>query len=173
MGTNWPSRQEWTRILLEATVLFILGVLLGLTVNYQVAMKVLTGEVAAPVSSSVSGEAEEAAQLPEPIALEEVRELLEQNALAVDARTREAYREAHIPEAVSLPFVDYNEHKDDFFAAVDRDRTLIVYCSGYGCPDSFDLGMRLLEDGYRDVRLFEGGLPEWRDAGLEVEGGGA
>jgi len=173
MGADWPSRQEWTRILLEATVLFILGVLLGLTVNYKVAMKVLTGEVAAPVYSSVSGEVEESASLPEPVGLEEARELLGQDALAVDARTREAYREAHIPGAVSLPFIDYDEHKDDFFGAVDRERTLIVYCSGYGCPDSFDLGMRLLEDGYRDVRLFEGGLPEWRDAGLEVEGGGA
>jgi rhodanese-related sulfurtransferase len=45
---------------------------------------------------------------------------------------------------------------------------LVIYCNGYGCPDSFDLGLRLIEAGYRDVRVFEGGLPEWRDAGLPV-----
>jgi rhodanese-related sulfurtransferase len=48
----------------------------------------------------------------------------------------------------------------------------VTYCSGFGCPDSFDLGMRLIETGYRDVRVFEGGYPEWRDAGLAVAGEG-
>jgi 3-mercaptopyruvate sulfurtransferase SseA len=32
--------------------------------------------------------------------------------------------------------------------------------------------MRLIETGYRDVRVFEGGYPEWRDAGLAVAGEG-
>ena len=45
---------------------------------------------------------------------------------------------------------------------------LVVYCSGYGCPDSFDLAMRLLAAGYRDVLVFEGGFPAWQDAGLPV-----
>jgi 3-mercaptopyruvate sulfurtransferase SseA len=31
--------------------------------------------------------------------------------------------------------------------------------------------MLLLRAGYRDVRVFEGGLPQWRDAGLPVEAG--
>jgi 3-mercaptopyruvate sulfurtransferase SseA len=48
---------------------------------------------------------------------------------------------------------------------------LVLYCSGYGCPDSFDLGIILLAEGYRDVRVFEGGFPEWADAGLPVERG--
>ena len=51
---------------------------------------------------------------------------------------------------------------------VPRPRTIIAYCSGYGCPDSFDLGVQLLAEGYLDVRVFEGGLPEWRDADLPV-----
>lgn len=173
MSPDWPARQEWSRILLEAAVLFVLGVLLGLTLNYRVVMNVLSGEIAAPEPAPAVEKGEDAAPLPEPIALGEVRELLAQNALAVDARTGEAYRQAHIPDAVSLPLVDYGQRKDEFLDAVESGRTLIVYCSGYGCPDSFDLSVRLLEAGYRDVRLFEGGLPEWRDAGLPVEGGGA
>ena len=48
---------------------------------------------------------------------------------------------------------------------------MILYCSGYGCPDSFDLGQILLEEGFRDVRVYEGGMPEWRDQGLPVEKG--
>ncbi|NIQ98283.1 MAG: hypothetical protein GWN87_32180, partial [Desulfuromonadales bacterium] len=48
MSSCWPQRQEWTRILLEAVVLFVLGVLLGLTVNYRLAMDILSGEISAP-----------------------------------------------------------------------------------------------------------------------------
>ncbi len=55
-----------------------------------------------------------------------------------------------------------------FLQKVAVEKTLVAYCNGYGCPDSFDLGLRLIREGYRDVRVYEGGLPEWRDAGLPV-----
>ena len=58
----------------------------------------------------------------------------------------------------------------DFLARVAKDQVIITYCSGFGCPDSFDLGVLLIELGYQDVRVFEGGYPEWRDAGLPVAG---
>ena len=59
----------------------------------------------------------------------------------------------------------------EFKNQVPRETVLIAYCSGYGCPDSFDLGARLLAEGYHDVRVYEGGFPEWRDAHLPVEKG--
>lgn len=174
MNSRWPGRQEWSRIGLEAVVLLVLGMLLGLTINYRVAMNVLSGEIAAPERGAPGEKTKDDAEpLPVPIALDEAREVLARGGVAVDARTAEAYRQGHIPDAVSLPLVDYDQHKKRFLADVDRDRTLVIYCSGYGCPDSFDLAMLLLEKGYRNVRLFEGGLPEWRDAGLPVEGEGS
>jgi rhodanese-related sulfurtransferase len=55
---------------------------------------------------------------------------------------------------------------------VPEDRPLITYCNGYGCPDSYDLAVLLLEAGYRRVWVFEGGFPAWRDAGLPAKRGG-
>lgn len=165
-----PSPGEWNRILLEAAVLLSLGVLLGLSLNYRLVSNVLSGRIAAPTSAPApSGEE---SLLPEPVTLEQVRELLAAGALAVDARDAEAYAETHLPGAVSLPLIDFEGQSSVFFEQVPRSTTLVVYCSGYGCPDSFDLSVLLLEAGYRDVRLFEGGLPEWSDAGLALEGDG-
>ncbi len=59
----------------------------------------------------------------------------------------------------------------EFQRTIPAGRTLITFCSGYGCPDSFDLAVLLQQAGYRDVRVFEGGFPQWRDAGLPVEAG--
>jgi rhodanese-related sulfurtransferase len=71
---------------------------------------------------------------------------------------------------LSLPLVDIDAFLPDFLARAAKDQVIITYCSGFGCPDSFDLGVLLIELGYQDVRVFEGGYPEWRDAGLPVAG---
>ncbi len=52
-----------------------------------------------------------------------------------------------------------------------REQPLVVYCSGYDCHDSRDLATRLLAAGYRTVYVFEGGYPEWRDAGYPTREG--
>ena len=89
----------------------------------------------------------------------------------IDARADEIYAEGHLPKAISLPLGEVDDLLKAFKRNVAREATLIIYCSGFGCPDSFDLGMRLIEEGYEDVRVYEGGFPEWRDAGLPVEKG--
>jgi len=55
---------------------------------------------------------------------------------------------------------------------VPKEQVLILYCNGFGCPDSFDLGVILLQQGYQEVRAYEGGFPEWRDQGRPISGGG-
>ncbi|NIQ96508.1 MAG: rhodanese-like domain-containing protein, partial [Desulfuromonadales bacterium] len=91
-------------------------------------------------------------------------------AILVDARLPEFYAEGHLPGAVSLPFAEA-ESRLAAFREQYPGQSLIVYCSGYGCSDSFDLAVLLLANGYHDVMVYEGGYPEWRDAGLEVEKG--
>lgn len=151
------------RILLEAAVIVLLGVVLGLSFNGRLLMTVFSGRLAqAPV--------EDAARTlyPLPVDLAEVRELLAAGAALVDARAVELYADGHLPGALSLP---PGAQLETFRRAVPLDRVIITYCSGYGCPDSFDQGVRLLEAGWQDVRVYEGGYPEWRDAGLPVERG--
>lgn len=156
------------RIGLEACVLIAFGALVGLTLNYQLVMDALSGQLVSPQSQLASPSVSVA--LPMPALLDETQQAKELGAMIVDARSPELFALGHIDGAISLPMVDIDSTLPDFLSRVGKDQTLITYCSGFGCPDSFDLGVRLIEAGYRDVRVFEGGFPEWRDAGLPVTG---
>jgi len=150
----------------EAVLIALLGMLAGLVINHQIVIDAFSGRLAAAPPASAP-----AVRLPQPVLLAEVRELVAAGALPVDARDATLYADGHLPGAYSLEVGEVDAALDGFRRSVDAGRTLVVYCSGYGCPDSFDLGVRLLEAGYLDVRVYEGGFPEWRDAGLTVEKG--
>ena len=158
------------RIALEACVLITLAAVCGLTLNHQLVMDAFSGHLVPPQSQSAGEDA--GAVLPVPVLIEEVRRLQDSGAVVADARSPELYAMGHIEGAVSLPIVEIDDALPGFLDRVAKDRSIITYCSGFGCPDSFDLGIRLIEAGYRDVRVFEGGFPEWRDAGLPVAGEG-
>ena len=159
------------RIFCEACVLVAFGVLFGLTVNNQLVLDAFAGRlVPKPSAADIDDNLQEKIALPIPVLLDEVQQLLAAGGLLVDARSPELFAAGHIEGAVSLPFADIEDLLAGFVGRVDKDRVVVTYCSGFGCPDSFDLGMRLIEAGYRDVRVFEGGYPEWRDAGLAVAG---
>jgi rhodanese-related sulfurtransferase len=159
---------ELRRILLEAAVILALGVVVGLSFNYRLVLDVFSGRLS-PQAPVVADPAVEF--YPVPADLQRVQTLLGQGALLVDARAVELYAEGHLQGARSLPLGELPNQLAAFRAQVPLETTLILYCSGYGCPDSFDLGVLLLKEGYRDVQVFEGGFPEWRDAGLPVDKG--
>lgn len=49
------------------------------------------------------------------------------------------------------------------------DQEIIAYCRGPYCVLAYD-AVAMLRDKGIPARRFEGGLPEWRTAGLPVEG---
>ena len=160
------------RILLEALIICSLATAVGLSLNFSMVMNAFTGKTVAapktaksatPSDSTVS--APVAVAYPDPIELDEIDELLAEGALLIDARNSADYAKSHLAGAVSLPLGELPERLVGFIAAVPKDRVLIAYCNGFGCPDSFDLGVILLKEGFQEVRAFEGGYPEWRDAG--------
>ena len=155
------------KIILEALVIVCCGILLGLTCNYSLVSSVFKGELTPPVAHDATQSPQ---QLPLPATLADVRAATA-NTLLVDARIEELYTAAHLPGAVSLPLADIAKRIDNFTANTPKDKQLIVYCNGYGCPDSFDLGVILLQKGYQKVMVFEGGMPEWHDAGYKFEKG--
>lgn len=165
------------RILLEALVLAALAVAVGLSLNYRMVLNAFQGKtvsraVASPVAPAPQPDTQVVPQqFPEPVDLDQIDALVKDGALLIDARNHQDYLEAHLSGARSLPLGELDTLLPEFLNEVPRDRTLIVYCNGFGCPDSFDLGMRLLSDGYQRVQVFEGGFPEWRDAGRPLESG--
>ena len=157
------------RIGLEACVLIAFGTLFGLTLNHQLVVDAFSGHLVSPLRPATQESVP--AALPMPVLIDEVQQLIASGGWIVDARSPELFDMGAIDGALSLPLVDIDAFLPDFLVRVSKDQVIITYCSGFGCPDSFDLGILLIELGYHDVRVFEGGYPEWRDAGLPVAGG--
>jgi rhodanese-related sulfurtransferase len=81
------------------------------------------------------------------------------------ALNRWAFDAKHIPG--SLHF----DTPAELYAAVKPDDEVVVYCSNVDCVSSVALYRDLVRRGYRNVRRYSGGLLDWEDAGLPLEGG--
>ena len=80
------------------------------------------------------------------------------------ALNRWAFDAKHIPG--SLHF----DTPEDLYAAIDLEDEVVVYCSHVDCLSSVALYRDLIRRGYRNVRRYSGGLLDWEDAGLPLEG---
>ena len=80
------------------------------------------------------------------------------------ALNRWAFDAKHIPG--SLHF----DTPDDLYAAIRPDDDVVVYCSHVDCLSSVALYRDLVRRGYQNVRRYSGGLLDWEDAGLPLEG---
>jgi rhodanese-related sulfurtransferase len=159
------------RILLEAVVIVCFSTLVGLSIHFQLVRDVLTGQLVVPPTSRAADSELAPSSYPEPVDLQTVRDNAAAGALLVDARIEELYLEGHLAGSVSLPLDEIDSRLPEFRRLHPPQTPLIVYCNGYGCPDSFDLAVRLLQAGYLKVMVFEGGYPEWQAAGLPIVGG--
>ena len=81
------------------------------------------------------------------------------------ALNRWAFEAKHIPGSVHF------DTPDELYTAVRPDEEVVVYCSQVDCLASVALYRDLVARGYRNVRRYSGGLLDWEDAGLPLEGG--
>ena len=103
----------------------------------------------------------------EPVGREQLLERVRSGSVVVlDVRPPEEYRAGHIPGAVSIPVKDLSRRLRELPAR----KEIVAYCRGPYCVMAFDAVKTLRKRGRRARRLVEG-FPEWRAAGLPVEGG--
>ena len=87
------------------------------------------------------------------------------SAIFIDARDPEDYELGHIQNAINIPY-DYYEDYEEVMDGLDDDGIYIIYCSGEECSLSIDLAEHLYNEKLIDkLLIFEGGWPQWRDAG--------
>ena len=87
------------------------------------------------------------------------------SATFIDSRDPEDYESGHIKNAINIPY-DYYEDYEDVINGLDDDSIYIIYCSGGECSLSIDLADYLYNEKLFDkLLIFEGGWPEWQDAG--------
>jgi rhodanese-related sulfurtransferase len=46
---------------------------------------------------------------------------------------------------------------------------IVVYCGGPQCPQSLQAAQKLMDLGYTNVKAYEGGLEEWKNAGNKID----
>jgi len=87
------------------------------------------------------------------------------SATFIDSRDPEDYESGHIKNAINIPY-DYYEDYEDVINGLDDGSIYIIYCSGGECSLSIDLADYLYNEKLFDkLLIFEGGWPEWQDAG--------
>ena len=113
------------------------------------------------------------------VSAEEVAELARQGVTIVDTRSQKEYDSEHVRGAVlasyvekSLKEVDFDVVKDDFSALknLPKDKPVIFFCNGPECWKSYKASRAAVAAGYAKIYWFRGGMPEWRDKHLPVDG---
>ena len=83
------------------------------------------------------------------------------------------FERGHVPDAINLARDDFAHDYRRLTAVLEanRDKPIIVYCSGGDCHDSQLVANALLSLGFSDVTVFTGGWDEWSAAGLPAATG--
>ncbi len=85
-------------------------------------------------------------------------------ALVLDVRPEQEYRNGHIPGALSVPLAELEQR----LAELPRDRQVVAYCRGPYCVMAVEAVEILRRHGHKAARL-EIGVPDWRALGLPLE----
>jgi rhodanese-related sulfurtransferase len=105
------------------------------------------------------------------IGRESLREKIERgdDFVLVDALSPMSYAASHLPGAINLSpgWVDDRARR----RIPDLDTEIVVYCLGSDCDSSVQVANRLTQLGYRKILHYAGGMEDWAEAGLPLEGG--
>jgi rhodanese-related sulfurtransferase len=128
-----------------------------------------TGPRSSGIATPLAQPHRHAALGPEPIRTigrEELKEKLDrgEDFKLIMALNRWAYDAKHIPGSVHF------DTPAALYDAIEPNDEVIVYCSNVDCLSSVALYRDLVARGYRNVRRYSGGLLDWEDAGLPLDG---
>jgi ArsR family transcriptional regulator len=102
---------------------------------------------------------------PEPLSREDLAARLAEGSVTVlDIRPPDEYAAGHIPGAVNLMLADLERIIPSFAPG----REIVAYCRGPYCIYAHQAVTALRRRGL-NARQMDGGLPEWREDGREVE----
>lgn len=110
----------------------------------------------------------------QPIELAELRAMVNERAknpdrvVLIDPRSRKRFEAERLPGATNLRLPDLNKvRKRD--PKLEEFSTIVVYDNDRSAILARSVTKKLLELEYDEVRLFFGGIKEWKAAGLQTE----
>jgi len=163
---------EWNKIIKEIIILLGVSIISAITVNFFSPSGIaLVGQWDEPpgviaskaISDVFSGELE----------IKHVR-IAKQiydsgEALFVDARSLEDFKNGHIKGSESLPLGKFDDLIEAFEKKYSTDTFIVTYCSERSCNDSHTLEQRLFDRGYVNVSIFIDGYQGWKSEGYPIE----
>ena len=100
----------------------------------------------------------------EPVSRQELLSRLSDGlATVLDVRPEDEFANGHIPGAINIPLSRLRERLTE----LQQHHEIIAYCRGPWCVLAFE-AVALLRKKGRNARRLDGGLPEWRMAGLPI-----
>jgi len=158
----------WTDFIKKPLILIIVSLTLGTLSNLGFVKAALEGDMKLTIEEKV----ENAAAGLTRISIDEASTaFMEDTALFIDARDRDAYDAGHIPGAINIPWEEIQYDNSMISDLISPGSGLITYCDGSDCESSILLAGILAEMGFEGVRVFFGGWVEWEDAEYPVEEG--
>ncbi|MBK7629417.1 MAG: rhodanese-like domain-containing protein [Ignavibacteriales bacterium] len=97
---------------------------------------------------------------PKAIILNFAYKLFNQGIRFIDARSPEEFAEGHIKNAINIPFYG-SENYLNSINQLDKNDTIVTYCSSAECDISTLSGEELFKMGFKRVYVFVGGYDEW------------
>ena len=102
----------------------------------------------------------------EPVSRDELLDRLRCGvATVLDVRPEDEFANGHLPKALNIPLSQLVRR----LAELPPEREIVAYCRGPWCVLSFEAVALLRQRGHRARRL-EDGFPEWKVAGLPIDG---
>lgn len=85
----------------------------------------------------------------------------------VDVLSRESFRNEHIKGAISLPVDEIEKGASKLLKKSDL---IVTYCASFDCQASTNAAEKLLSLGFKNVLDYKGGLKEYKEGDLPLEG---
>lgn len=154
---------QWFQAIWQSMAVLIIALGIGLSVNFLRDQRLpLVPDLSMGVQINSAAVGDNLV-----IALEDAEALyFDQQAVFLDARSREQYRRGHIEGAKSLPWEDFDRRFPEAMSGIPRDAIIITYCDGESCNLSRELASALMAKGYDQVRVLVDGWKLWQQFNL-------
>ena len=101
----------------------------------------------------------------------------------IDARVGAEYEEAHVANAISIPYAEKSTKASNFNPVLDhfdlsklpsnKNAGIVFYCNAGACWKGYKAAAVTVAAGYKKVYWFRGGLPEWQEKSYPTESSGS
>lgn len=88
------------------------------------------------------------------------------SALLVDTRPQIKFFQETIPGSISIPDTNLDKLIGRF--PIDKNEKIVTFCAGFSCEKSNIVANKLYSLGYKNVSVYAGGVPAWKEAGLST-----